>query len=82
MSGKGNSYDNAAMVIKETTHSWSPLSIDRGMTGYRLPVLQISAGRANLAFCPGEERELSLQQHAVSTSTKISLSSITGGLGR
>ena len=29
-------YENAAMVIQETTHGRSPLSIDRGMTG--LPV--------------------------------------------
>lgn len=53
-------YHNAAMVIQETTHGRSPLSIDRGMTGYKLPVLRTSAGRAYLAFCPDEERELIL----------------------
>jgi IclR family mhp operon transcriptional activator len=53
-------YHNAAMVIQETTHGRSPLSIDRGMTGYRLPVLRTSAGRAYLAFCPEEERALIL----------------------
>ncbi len=51
-------YDNAAMVIQETTHGRSPLSIDRAMTGYRLPVLRTSAGRAYLAFCSGTERGL------------------------
>lgn len=51
-------YDNAAMVIQETTHGRSPLSIDRAMVGYRLPVLRTSAGRAYLSFCPDEEREL------------------------
>ncbi|MGO4854077.1 DNA-binding transcriptional regulator [Phaeovulum sp. W22_SRMD_FR3] len=51
-------YDNAAMVIQETTHGRSPLSIDRAMIGYRLPVLRTSAGRAYLAFCPEEERAL------------------------
>lgn len=51
-------YDNAAMVIEETTHGRSPLSIDRAMTGFRMPVLRTSAGRAYLAFCPDREREL------------------------
>jgi len=54
-------YNNAAMVIQETTHGRSPLSIDRGMTGYRLPVLRTSAGRAYLAFCSTEERALILE---------------------
>lgn len=53
-------YDNAAMVIQETTHGRSPLSIDRGMIGYRLPMLRTSAGRAYLAYCPATEREIIL----------------------
>jgi IclR family transcriptional regulator, mhp operon transcriptional activator len=53
-------YNNAGMIIQETTHNRSPLSIDRGMTGYRLPVLRTSAGRAYLAFCPDQERQLIL----------------------
>jgi IclR family transcriptional regulator, mhp operon transcriptional activator len=53
-------YNNAAMIIQETTHGRSPLSIDRGMTGVRLPVLRTSAGRAYLSFCPDQERELIL----------------------
>ena len=54
-------YENAAMVIQETTHERSPLSIDRGMIGYRLPMLRSSAGRAYLAFCAQAEREIILQ---------------------
>lgn len=53
-------YDNAAMRIQETTHGRSPLSIDRGMTGYKLPMLRSSAGRAYLSFCRDEERRLIL----------------------
>ena len=49
-------HDHFSMVIQETTHSRSPLSIDRAMTGYRMPMLRTSAGRAYLAFCPEEER--------------------------
>lgn len=51
-------YDNTNMVIEETTHGRSPLSIDRAMTGFRMPMLRTSAGRAYLAFCPEAERDL------------------------
>lgn len=51
-------YENAAMVIQETTHSRSPLSIDRGMIGKRLPMLRTSAGRAYLAACSPRERDV------------------------
>jgi len=51
-------YENAAMVIQETTHSRSPLSIDRGMIGKRLPMLRTSAGRAYLAVCDDRERDV------------------------
>jgi IclR family mhp operon transcriptional activator len=48
--------DAGAMVIQETTHSRSPLSIDRGMIGIRLPMLRTAAGRTYLAFCSEQER--------------------------
>ncbi|MFV1878698.1 DNA-binding transcriptional regulator [Nioella sp.] len=51
-------YENTAMIIQETTHSRNPLSIDSGMTGYRLPMLRTSAGRCYLAHCPREERQI------------------------
>jgi IclR family mhp operon transcriptional activator len=57
-------YENAAMVIQETTHAQSPLSIDRGMIGRRLPMLRTSAGRAYLAFCRDAERDIILKQVA------------------
>ncbi|MBR1276187.1 DNA-binding transcriptional regulator [Bradyrhizobium sp. AUGA SZCCT0283] len=53
-----STYENASMVIQETTHSRSPLSIDRGMIGRRLPVLRTSAGRAYLAACAPRERDV------------------------
>lgn len=53
-----STYENAAMVVQETTHSRSPFSIDRGMIGRRLPMLRTSAGRAYLAACPARERDL------------------------
>lgn len=56
-----STYENAAMVIQETTHARSPLSIDRGMIGRRLPMLRTSTGRAYLSFCPDAEREIILK---------------------
>jgi IclR family mhp operon transcriptional activator len=53
-----STYENAAMVIQETTHPRSPLSIDRGMIGKRLPMLRTSAGRAYLAACSSRERDV------------------------
>ncbi|MCB1394478.1 MAG: helix-turn-helix domain-containing protein [Rhodobacter sp.] len=48
--------DGDSMVILETTHAQSPLSVDRGMAGSRLPILRSSAGRCYLAHCPAAER--------------------------
>lgn len=53
-----STYENTSMVIQESTHARSPLSIDRAMIGQRLPMLRTSAGRAYLAFCPTEERDV------------------------
>lgn len=53
-------FENDAMIIRETTHAESPFSIDRGMAGTHLPILQTSGGRAYLAFCPERDRELIL----------------------
>ncbi|MGX5668007.1 DNA-binding transcriptional regulator [Rhizobium daejeonense] len=54
-------YESAAMVIQETTHGRSPLSVDKGMVGCRMPVLRTSAGRAYLAFISDEERRLIIE---------------------
>ncbi len=53
-----STYSDAAMVIQETTHPRSPLSIDRGMIGERLPMLRTSAGRAYLAACDAREHDV------------------------
>jgi len=52
--------DVATMVIRRTTHELSAMSIDYGMVGRRLPMMETSAGRTYLAFCPEEERRLIL----------------------
>ena len=53
-------YDDAHMVVQETTHGRSPLSVDRKMAGYALPMLHSSAGRAYLANCEEGERQIIL----------------------
>lgn len=55
-------FENDAMIIRETTHAESPFSIDRGMAGTHLPVLQTSGGRAYLAFSPADERDVVLNR--------------------
>lgn len=44
------------MEIRESTHNISPYSVDHGMVGLKLPVLDTAGGRAYLAFSPEEER--------------------------
>lgn len=48
------------MVIRQSTHSLSPLSFHRGALGRRLPMLMTSMGRAYLAFCTDSAREQTL----------------------
>lgn len=49
--------DGDAMMIRETTHRFSPLSFHRAMVGRRLPMLLTAAGRIYFASCPEAERE-------------------------
>lgn len=49
--------DGDCMLVRETTHRFSPLSFHRAMIRQRMPVLFTSAGRAYLAFCKDEERQ-------------------------
>ena len=53
--------DGDSMLVRETTHRFSPLSFNRTMIRQRLPLLFTSAGRAYLAFCGDEERRQLLQ---------------------
>ncbi len=57
-------FDRDAMVIRDTTHARSPLSMMRGVPGLRVPVLMSSLGRAYLAFCPDQERRMVLRHLA------------------
>ena len=49
------------LVVRASTHRSSPLSFHKGALGATLPLLRTAAGRAWLAFCPDEERELLLE---------------------
>jgi len=48
--------DGDCMLVRETTHRFSPLSFHRAMIRQRMPVILTAAGRAYLAFCSEEER--------------------------
>lgn len=45
-----------SLLIRESTHRFSPLSFHRNMVRARLPLLSTAAGRVYLAFCPPAER--------------------------
>lgn len=49
------------MWIRETTRQASPMTIDRAVVGVQVGMLQGATGRAYLAFCPDNERELILR---------------------
>jgi IclR family transcriptional regulator, mhp operon transcriptional activator len=54
-------FEEGRMLVRETTHEASTLSIDHGMVGRSLPMLRTAAGRCYLAFCPGRERRTILE---------------------
>jgi len=49
--------DGDTMLVRETTHRFSPLSFHRAMIRQRMPVLFTAAGRAYLAGCSEDERQ-------------------------
>lgn len=53
-------YRDYQMVIRDSTHTISPYSVDHGMVGLSLPILDTAGGRAHLAFSPPEDRALIL----------------------
>ena len=61
-------FDKNAMVIRETTHLTSPLSITRPAVGRRITMMFSSIGRAYLAFCSDTEREAIIRDLSASDS--------------
>lgn len=53
-------FDRDAMLVRISTRHESPFSTDPDWLNKRLPMLISALGRAYLAFCPDEERELIL----------------------
>jgi IclR family mhp operon transcriptional activator len=60
----------ATMMIRETTDRESPLALEQYSAGVRVPMLGSAAGRAYLAFCPGQERDMLLEILSRSSSTE------------
>ena len=61
-------FEQGRMLVRETTHEASVLSIDHGMVGRSLPMLRTAAGRCYLAFCSASERRAILDMLARSPS--------------
>ena len=49
-------FEQGHMLVRQTTHEASALSIDYGMVGRMLPMLRTAAGRCYLALCSSRER--------------------------
>ena len=60
-------FEQGSMLVRETTHEASVLSIDHGMVGRSLPMLRTAAGRCYLACCSANERRAILEMLAHST---------------
>lgn len=50
-------FQNYRMIVRESTHRFSPFSIVGGIVGTTLSMLETSSGRAWLAFCSPSERQ-------------------------
>jgi len=50
-------FRNFHMEVRESTHQISPYSVNHGMVGKQMPVLETAAGRAMLAYMPESERQ-------------------------
>lgn len=59
-------FDAGKMLVRDTTHHLSSLSIDYGMVGRRMGMLRTAGGLAYLAFCPDNERQAILGLLALS----------------
>ena len=53
-------FDQGAMVIRETTHRFSPYSVHRAVVGQPRPLLTTALGRAALAGATAEDRAMML----------------------
>lgn len=65
--------DGTSMLVRETTHRFSPLSFHRAMIRQRMPLLYTAAGRAYLAHCGEEERNELLRMLIVAGDGQASL---------
>lgn len=60
-------FEAGKMLVRDTTHRMSALSIDYGMVGKRMGMLRTAGGLAYLAFCPENERKAILDLLAQSS---------------
>lgn len=54
-------FNNDSMIIRESTHDFSPYSVNHGMVGLHLPLLDTAGGRAYLSFTSDVERSQIVQ---------------------
>ena len=57
----------STMMVRETTDHRSPLAVERYSAGFRVPILVTASGRAYLAHCSQQQREVILEMLGRST---------------
>lgn len=74
--------DGDSMLVRETTHRFSPLSFHRAMVRQRLPMLTTASGRAYLAYCGEEQRQQILRLLAAGDGEQAALARNRGAVER
>jgi IclR family transcriptional regulator, mhp operon transcriptional activator len=72
----------AQMMVRDSTHMMTSLTLNNYYPGFTLPIMECSSGKAYLAFCSDAERELifegfSVSDGAVERMAKLLMSSDT-----
>ncbi len=75
-------FDVDSMTIRITTHAFSPLSLEQGLPGQRVPVLSTAIGRSYIAFCPKAERDLIIENLAAGSTSDRDLARDKGEVKR
>lgn len=75
-------FDRDAMVVRETTHAASPMSINREKAGFRVGILASAIGKAYFSHCSEKEREMILRAVAASGRPDAALARNTAAVNR
>ena len=64
------------MMVKDSTHAMTTQTFTNYYPGYTLPIFDCAAGKAYIAFCSGEEREMIFRSVADMKSDDLKLAAM------